>query len=144
MREPDRVRENRARRAVERRGYALQRCRRRDPSAWDHGTYQIIDPHHADMLVVGDIRGFGLSLADVEEWLNRTAGLERPVNPKEIADMRAFLINLRDEAAAAINRLDESPPSSESEYLNEKARLMAAFRDLSIMAIQFGEMPTSG
>ena len=68
-REPDKVRENRARRAVARRGFALQKSRRRDPRAWDYGTYQIIDPATNTMIYsAGD--GYGLTLEAVERWLN--------------------------------------------------------------------------
>jgi hypothetical protein len=37
----EKVRENKARRAVERQGYRLSRSRRRDPRAVDYGRYTI-------------------------------------------------------------------------------------------------------
>jgi hypothetical protein len=67
----DKVRENRLRRAVERRGFQLQKRRRRDPRAWDYGTYQIVDPI-LNAVVWADWatgQGYGLTLEDVEEWL---------------------------------------------------------------------------
>ena len=39
----DKGRENRARRIAERRGYRLEKSRRRDPRATDYGRYQLID-----------------------------------------------------------------------------------------------------
>ena len=69
----EKVRENRVRRQVGRRGYQLQKSRRKDPNAWDYGTYQITDPA-TSMLVLADWaigQGYGLSLDDVEVWLDR-------------------------------------------------------------------------
>lgn len=133
----DRTRETRVRRSVERRGFQLQKSRRRDPDGWDYGTYQVIDSR-TNTLVFGDFttgHGFGLSLDDIENWLSRTAKCAGDVDPAKLDELRAVLIKLRDEAASAINRLDESPPTSEQEYLAEKTRLMSTFRELSIMAI---------
>jgi hypothetical protein len=68
----DKVKENRVRRAVARRGYQLQKARRRDPKGFDYGTFQIIDPW-TNEFIHGDItRGYGLSLDDVETWLKET------------------------------------------------------------------------
>jgi hypothetical protein len=67
----DKVRENRLRRAVERRGFMLQKSRRRDPQAWDYGTYQIIDPDTNYLVAALRVdRGYGLSLDDIERWLD--------------------------------------------------------------------------
>ena len=65
----DKVRENRARRAVARRGYELQKTRRRDPQAFDYQTYQVVDAISGKLILGDKRRGFGLSLADVEAWL---------------------------------------------------------------------------
>jgi hypothetical protein len=67
--------------------------------------------------------------------LSRTAKGAGDIDPAKLDELRAVLIKLRDEAASAINRLDESPPTSEQQYLAEKIRLMSTFRELSIMAI---------
>ena len=70
----DKVRENRARRAVARRGYQLRKTRRRDPRAYDYQTYEVRDPHAnvGEQVVWGfPFRGFGLSLDDVEAWLEK-------------------------------------------------------------------------
>ena len=68
------IRENRARRAIERRGYRLEKSRRRDPQAWDYGTYQIVEYSASSgaQLVYAAWpagRGWGLTLDDVEAWL---------------------------------------------------------------------------
>ena len=67
----DKTYENRVRRQVGRRGYRLEKSRRKDPKAWDYGTYQIVDV--ATSAIVGayfDVgQGYGLSIEDVEEWL---------------------------------------------------------------------------
>jgi hypothetical protein len=60
----------------------------------------------------------------------------QPLDSKERERLHAVLIEMRDETAHEINRLDEAPPASEEEYLAEKTRLMSRWRDLGIMAIQ--------
>jgi hypothetical protein len=45
------VRENRLRRAAERRGLRLEKSRRRDPGAIGYGTYQLIDPDRDDEII---------------------------------------------------------------------------------------------
>lgn len=74
MDDTDKVRENHARRAVARMGYALEKSRRRDSRAWEYGTYQIVDysDDPSGVLVYsawGSGRGWGLTLDDVERWL---------------------------------------------------------------------------
>jgi hypothetical protein len=65
----EKARENRLRRVAERRGgYKIVRCRRRDPKAVGYGTYYIADD--GDRIVAGDIYKFGLSLDQVEDWLD--------------------------------------------------------------------------
>ncbi len=64
------VTENRIRRAAQRQGLMLQKSRRRDPRAYDYGTYRLIDGRH-NALVAGDqVSSYGMTLADVEETLN--------------------------------------------------------------------------
>jgi hypothetical protein len=60
----EKVRENRARRAVARRGYRLAKTRRRDRAAYDYGSWTIIDP------ATGGTVHAAPSLADVEAWLD--------------------------------------------------------------------------
>jgi len=70
----DKIRENRVRRQVGRRGYQLQKRRRMDPRAWDYGTYQIVDVA-TTTIVWADFnvgQGYGLSIEDVEAWLEAT------------------------------------------------------------------------
>jgi hypothetical protein len=63
----EKIRENRARRAVARRGYRLAKTRRRDPAAYDYGSWTITDP------ATGRPVHAAPSLADVEAWLNGSA-----------------------------------------------------------------------
>lgn len=65
------VRENLVRRAVARRGYQLQKARRRDPRAYDYATYQVVDPDTGAVVFGSSSRWLGKSLADVEAWLQR-------------------------------------------------------------------------
>jgi len=70
----DKTRETRLRRMAERRGLRLQKSPRRDPGAWDFGTYQLADAREGWIVaeqVAG--QGYGMSLDDVEEWLNGKA-----------------------------------------------------------------------
>jgi hypothetical protein len=59
----DKVRENRARRAVARQGHRLVKIRRRDPRAIDYGRFLIVPPR-------GSGRG-PLTLEQVEAWVER-------------------------------------------------------------------------
>jgi hypothetical protein len=66
------TRETRLRRKAENRGLVLQKSRRRDPYAWDYGTYQLVDAS-TNLIVLADHAmgdGFGLSLDDIEAWLS--------------------------------------------------------------------------
>ena len=57
--------ESKVRRAAKRQGLVLVKSRRRDPNAWDYGTYGLLDVR-TRRLVVGDHdTGFGLSLSEV-------------------------------------------------------------------------------
>ena len=68
----DKVRENRARRAAERQGLRLEKCRRRDPRSLGYGTYQLVDVHTSAVVHRGDLPiGYGLTLAQVEAALGR-------------------------------------------------------------------------
>jgi hypothetical protein len=64
----EKVRENRVRRAIARRGFQLVKTRRRDPNAWDYGTYMINDPR-----INGVVSNGVLTLDEVEDWLDETA-----------------------------------------------------------------------
>ena len=62
------VRENRARRVLERMGHRLEKSPRRDPRASDFGLYRIV--RGAADVVAGDgPQGFGMSLPEVETWI---------------------------------------------------------------------------
>lgn len=74
----DKVRENRLRRMAQRQGLRLEKSRRRDPRAYDFGTYCLVEgpPRsrgnwRSRTLVAGDQNtGYGLTLDDVETILN--------------------------------------------------------------------------
>lgn len=61
---PEKVRENRSRRAADRQGLRLVRNRRRDPRAVGFGTYALHDATGAVL------HGPGLSIEDVERVLS--------------------------------------------------------------------------
>jgi hypothetical protein len=67
----EKVRENRLRRMLQRRGLSLLKSKRRDPKAIDYGGYMIVDAS-TNALVAGDSNGltpFSLTIDDVEGWL---------------------------------------------------------------------------
>jgi len=71
MSDEEKIRENRLRRMAERQGLKLEKSRRRDPRAWDFGTYQLVDPY-TNTIVAHNFatgRGYGLSLDEIEEYL---------------------------------------------------------------------------
>ena len=71
--ETDAVQERRVRRAAERQGLRIQKCRRRDPRALGFGTYMITDPR-SSTIVAGDIdTGYGLTLDEIERELGGPA-----------------------------------------------------------------------
>lgn len=63
----EKVRENRLRRMASRQGLALRKSRRRDPRAYDYGSYWLIDPA-TNSIAVGD-GNLGMNLDQVEEAL---------------------------------------------------------------------------
>ena len=70
MAESEKVRENRLRRKADRLGYRLEKSRRRDPDALDHGMYWLIDLDHGGVAHGSSALGLpNLTLDEVEEWL---------------------------------------------------------------------------
>jgi hypothetical protein len=68
----EKVRADRLRRAVARQGCQLTKSRRRDPRSLDFGRYAITNAATGEVVVGGDgFNGFGLTLDDVERWVNR-------------------------------------------------------------------------
>jgi hypothetical protein len=65
------VRENNARRAITRLGYALRKSRRRDPQSPDFGLYCILDPVRNAYVAGGSPWSHSMTLDDVEAWLER-------------------------------------------------------------------------
>jgi hypothetical protein len=72
MTHAERVRENRARRAVERQGYILRKSRSRDPRAVDYGCYYIVNDRNT-AVAGADLGRASMDLADVEAWLKEDA-----------------------------------------------------------------------
>jgi hypothetical protein len=66
----DKVRENRLRRTAKRQGVLLRKSRRRDIHAWDHGTFELIDPATGFTLTPSPTgRAYGISLDEIEREL---------------------------------------------------------------------------
>jgi hypothetical protein len=66
----EKVREARLRRAAARQGYALAKTRRRDPNAWDYGTYMITDLRTNAVVAGTEVIGRpSWTLDDIEGWL---------------------------------------------------------------------------
>jgi len=65
----DESREARLRRAADRQGLRLAKCRRRDPRAIGYGTYMLVDQNNN--IVAGDSqKGYGMDLDAIEKALN--------------------------------------------------------------------------
>jgi hypothetical protein len=62
---PEKIRENRQRRALARQGFRLIRSARRDPMARDYGQYTIVDE---DGVAVAGWPDRQFDLDDVERW----------------------------------------------------------------------------
>jgi hypothetical protein len=73
MSEEDKVRENRLRRIAERRGYSLEKSRRRDHKAPDFGRFRLVSVREGHAVVGDEPIRFSATLEDIEEWLG-----ERP------------------------------------------------------------------
>ena len=65
----DKVRENRYRRMLRRRGFQLVKSRLRDPRAIGYGRFMIVDSD-ANAVVAGEVNSFrAMDLDQVENWL---------------------------------------------------------------------------
>ncbi len=71
MRTAEKVRENRLRRMAERQGLVLAKSRRRDPRAWDYGTYMLLDLATNGVVASGSQQGYGLDLDAIELELEK-------------------------------------------------------------------------
>ena len=69
----EKVRENRLRRMAGRQRLQLHKAPRKDPLAWDYGTWQITD-RNGRVVAQGSGDGYGLSLDEVEHWLTHKTG----------------------------------------------------------------------
>lgn len=68
--------ESRLRRAAQRQGLVLCKSRRRDPRAYDYGTYCLVDGRTRYQVVGDRERGYGLSLSEIHAALLDDAGVE--------------------------------------------------------------------
>jgi len=67
----EKIRENYLRRRADRRGWALMKSRRRDPQAYDYGTYMLVERNRNRVIAAGPVgRGYGLTLDEIEAVLN--------------------------------------------------------------------------
>jgi hypothetical protein len=65
----DKVRENRIRQMAARRGFRVQKSRRRDPGAIGYGRFQLIDAAN-NMIVLGSLRHeYDATLDEIESYL---------------------------------------------------------------------------
>ena len=62
-------RESRLRGRLSRRGFAMQRCRARNPQVPGFGLYRISDPYRNAVVAGGHSLDFSLNLDDVEAFL---------------------------------------------------------------------------
>ena len=65
METTDKDRENRLRQMADRQGFRIEKSRRREPRAWDFGTYQLIANDTKGVVFSGG----GGTLDDVEDYL---------------------------------------------------------------------------
>ena len=66
---PDKVRENKARRAAIRQGLELQKSRRRDPRALDYGGYMLVTLDTNAAVMGQSPYPFSATLDEIEDWL---------------------------------------------------------------------------
>ncbi len=66
----EKVRENRIRRIAERRGFTVNKSRRRDPGAIDFGGYMLVDEHKNFVVLGGSPNAFSCDLDEIEAFLN--------------------------------------------------------------------------
>lgn len=70
MTEDDKVRENRLRRVAERRGFRLEKSRRRDPNAIDYGGYMLIDAFREAAVLGSAPYAYSSDLDEIEAYLD--------------------------------------------------------------------------
>ena len=78
----DKIREDRVRRALDRRGMRLAKIRRRDRNALDYGHYQVFSRWTGN-LVDGETSNWTFkSLESVEAWMTKTSRKEKAPAPE--------------------------------------------------------------
>lgn len=73
----EKVQENKARRVARRRGFTVERCRRRDPKALGFGRYRIVEKRTYQVVAGGEPSGYSMTLAEVEAWLENATNHRR-------------------------------------------------------------------
>jgi hypothetical protein len=134
MSQEDKVKENRLRRIAERRGYRLEKSRRRDPHAPDFGGFMLIEAEKNYVVVGGHPFAYSASLEDVEDWLDSMIGPSTA--PAVERDRRAPVAKAAAMFAAIIAGIEESVARSEKMMANipegpEKERLRDRFKRMS-------------
>jgi len=87
----DKSRENRARRVAERRGYRLEKSRRRDPRSVGYGQYQLVDPSTGANVSLG---GGWLTLMEAESQLEILSAVQDPAAVRLIRAVAALAMAL--------------------------------------------------
>jgi hypothetical protein len=64
----------RLRRMAERRGLQLQKSRRRDPRAYDYGTYRLVDARTNTVIAYAGYNDHGLTLNQIKDYLTGDDG----------------------------------------------------------------------
>ena len=70
----EKIRENRLRQSAARQGLRLEKSRRRDPRAYDYGTYHLVNAWTGELECYGTPNGYGLSLDEIEARLTQDPG----------------------------------------------------------------------
>ncbi len=100
------VTENRLRRIAERRGYSLEKSRRRDPKAPDFGRFRLVDVKEKRTVFGGEPFLFSASLEEVERWLDDkpddgTIGAEVIQTLKKLEALERYIGRTEDELGIA-------------------------------------------
>jgi hypothetical protein len=69
----EKVMENRIRRIAERRGYKLEKSRRRDDRCADFGMYRLVDPYTNVVVFGAEFHAYDATLEQIEKFLDRPA-----------------------------------------------------------------------
>jgi hypothetical protein len=113
MPDEDKVRENRLRRIAERRGYSLEKSRRRDPKAPDFARFRVIEMRENRAVFGAEPHAFSATLDEVEQWLGEkpdggTVTAEFTQVFKKIEALEREFAQIEDELGLARSSRDEA------------------------------------